>query len=109
MNWLKDSLLDILFLGVILSTLFYPSNISFIIIWVYTVLLITSKLLALFMPSLQKRASKTRTPNWVYHTIYAFSLGALIFVGKWYLAATWAIIWGLSIVLLSKQTKNTKS
>ena len=109
MNWFKDSILDIVFLAVILSTLFYPSNTQFIIIWVYTGLLLISKLLALFMPSLQKRASKTSTPNWIYHTIYALSLGALLYMNKWYLAVSWAVIWILSIVLLSKQTKNTKS
>lgn len=109
MNWLKDSVLDIVFLAIILSTLFYNSSSSFIIIWVYTALLLISKLLALFMPSLQKRASKTSTPNWVYHIIYALSLGTLLYMNKWYLGISWAVIWILSIVLLSKQTKNTKS
>jgi phosphatidylglycerophosphate synthase len=109
MKWLKDSILDVLFLGVIISTLFYPSNTSFIIIWVYTGLLLLSKVFALFMPQLQKRASKTSTPNWVYHLIYAVSSGALLYAQKWYLAALWMIIWILSIILLSKQTKSSES
>lgn len=109
MRWLKDSLLDVLFLGVIFSTLFYPSNTSFIIIWVYTGLLGFSKILAVFMPALQKRAAKTDTPNWIYHIIYATSFGTFLYLNKWYLAAAWAIIWLLSILLLTKQIKNTKS
>lgn len=108
MNWLKDSLLDFLFLLVIISTLFYPSNTSFIIIWVYTALLLISKLLALFMPALQKRAAKTETPNWIYHTIYAISVIALLFINKWYLASSWALIWIISIFLLSKNSKAEK-
>jgi hypothetical protein len=109
MSSLKDSILDLIFLGVILSTLFYPSNSSFIIIWVYTGLLIVSKLLALFMPALQKRASKTTTPNWVYHLIYAASFGTLLYIQRWYLAAAWGAIWILSIILLSIQTKKSDS
>jgi phosphatidylglycerophosphate synthase len=107
MNWFKDSILDLVFMGVIISTLFFPSNTSFIILWVYTGLLLLSKVLALFMPSLQKRASKTSTPNWVYHIIYAVSLVTLLFIQKWYLAGSWAIIWLLSIVLLSKQNNRS--
>ncbi|MBO6621330.1 MAG: hypothetical protein JJ892_02115 [Balneola sp.] len=106
MSWLKDSILDFVFLGVIISTIFLPSDTSFIIIWVYTGLLLLSKILAVFMPSLQKRASKTNTPNWVYHLIYAISLGALIYIHKWYLAGAWALIWGLSILLLTKHNKS---
>jgi hypothetical protein len=109
MKWIKDSILDLVFLIVILSTLFFPSNTSFIIIWVYTGLLIVSKLLALFMPALQKRASKTSTPNWVYHLIYATSFGALLYIQKWYLATAWAVIWIISVILLSMQAKNSKS
>lgn len=109
MSWLKDSILDVVFLVVILSTLFYPTDSSFIIIWVYTSLLLLSKILALFMPYLQKRAKKTTTPNWVYHIIYAASMGSLLYLNKWYLAASWGVIWILSVILLSKQTKKEKS
>jgi len=109
MRWLKDSALDFIFLIVIASTLFYPSNSSFIIIWIYTALLLVSKIIALFMPSLQKRASKTQTPNWVYHCIYALSFGAFIYIQKWYLAVAWALIWVISIILLKKQSNTTKS
>jgi hypothetical protein len=106
MSWLKDSILDLVFMVVIISTVLFPSNTSFIIIWVYTGLLLTSKVLALFMPALQKRAAKTSTPNWVYHLIYAVSLGALLYLNKWYLAGSWAVIWLLSILLLSKQNRS---
>ena len=108
MSKLKDSVLDLVFLVVILSTLFYPSDTSFIIIWIYTGLLIVSKVLAVFMPALQKRASKTSTPNWVYHLIYAVSTGALLYINRWYLAIAWAAIWILSVILLSKQAKSSK-
>lgn len=109
MSKVKDSILDIVFLVVILSTLFYPSSTSFIIIWVYTGLLLFSKVAALFMSGLQKRAAKTTTPNWVYHLIYAASVGTLLYISKWYLAGSWVLIWTISIILLSKQTKNEKS
>lgn len=109
MRWLKDSIIDLAFLGVILSTLFYPSDTTLIIIWAYTGLLGISKVLAVFMPALQKRAAKTDTPNWIYHIIYAASLGTFLYANKWYLAVVWAIIWLLSIIILAKQTKNVKS
>lgn len=106
MSWLKDSVLDVIFMGVIISTLFFPSNTAFIIIWVYTCLLLTSKILALFMPFLQKKAANTNTPNWIYHLIYAVSVGSLLYIQKWYLAGAWALVWILSIFLLSKQNKS---
>lgn len=109
MRWLKDSIIDLIFLGIILSTLFYPSDSNFIIIWVYTGLLSISKILAVFMPALQKRAAKTDTPNWIYHIIYAASFGTFLYLNKWYLAAAWAIIWLLSILILTKQIKKNKS
>lgn len=93
-------------MGVIVSTIFLPSDTSFILIWAYTALLLLSKVLAIFMPSLQKRAAKTNTPDWIYHIIYAVSLGALIFINKWYLASAWALIWVISI-LLTKQNKSS--
>lgn len=107
MRWLKDSALDFIFLIVIASTLFYPSNSSFVIIWVYTALLLLSKVIALFMPSLQKRAAKTQTPNWVYHCIYAISFGTLLYLQKWYLAVAWALVWVISIILLKKQSNTS--
>ena len=109
MKWIKDSLLDIIFLLVIISALFYNSSTTFIIIWIYTGLLLFAKFSALFMPFLQKRAAKTDTPDWIYHIIYGLSFGLLIYLEKWYLSAAWGVIWVLSIIISLKQkNKNTK-
>ncbi len=109
MSWLKDSILDILFLGIIVSTFFYDSNTTYIIIWAYTGLLLISKLLALFVPFLRKRTKSTTTPDIVYHIIYIASFGILFFIEKWYLAICWVIIWALSVILVSMQKKEKES
>lgn len=109
MKLIKDSLIDIIFLLVIISALFYNSSTTFIIIWIYTGLLLFAKISALFMPFLQKRAAKTSTPDWVYHIIYGLSLALLIYLGKWYLSGTWALIWIFSILISLKQKKNSST
>lgn len=105
MSWIKDSLLDLIFLLVILSAVFYPTNVSFTIIWFYTALLLVTKISALFMPGLQKRATKSSTPDVVYHIIYALSIAALLYLEKWYLAGLWALIWVLSIIMIFNYKK----
>lgn len=105
MKWIKDSVLDIIFLCVIISTLFYTNSALFIVIWVYTVLLLIAKVIALFMPFLEKRASKTETPDLVYHLIYGISFALFIYMQKWYLAAAWLLIWGISFYVSLKQKR----
>lgn len=104
MNIIKDTILDLVVLLTIISLAFYESNIQIIIIWIYTGLLLTGKILAFFMPSLQKRANKTSAPDWVYHLIYFLAVSALLYVRLYYLAGIWLLIWGLS-TLISRKNK----
>ncbi len=60
MAWLKDAYLDIVVLLLISLFVVYTNNVLEVILWVYTGLLLLSKILALFMPSLQKRQTKRK-------------------------------------------------
>lgn len=96
MSWIKDSYLDIIVLILIGFYSFFPGEVIEIVLWVYTALLLLGKILALFMPSLQKRAGKTETPAYIYHIIYGLSVLLLLFVKDFYLAGAWMVVWALS-------------
>ncbi|WP_018126471.1 hypothetical protein [Balneola vulgaris] len=102
MNWLKEIIVDILFLGLIILSLFIESDVLFWVLWGYTGILLLGKILALFMPMLQKQAAKTTTPNWVYHLIYFLSVLILSVAQEYYLAGTWLVIWIISSILAQK-------
>lgn len=105
MNWIKDIIIDIVALGALVSLYFFDNSIFLGIIWVYTGMLLIGKILAVFMPSLQKRAQKTNIPDWVYHIIYALSIVILFVVQEYYLIGAWFLIWMLSIVIVVKSKK----
>lgn len=108
MNIVKDILVDLIVLAAIAALLFIQNNILEIIIWVYTGLLLTGKIMALFMPSLQRRANKSATPDWVYHLIYLATISILIYQSFYYLAWLWGTIWIFSIISSQKSNTSTK-
>lgn len=105
MDWIKDIIIDIIALGAISALYFFDNNILLGAVWVYTGLLLVGKILAVFMPSLQKRAQKTETPDWIYHIIYALSIAILLLAQQYYLTGSWALVWLLSIVIVVKSKK----
>ncbi|MDR9419007.1 hypothetical protein [Gracilimonas sp.] len=96
MTWIKDAWLDVIILLFIISLAFYSNSVLEIVLWVYTALLLLSKLLALFMPSLQRRANKSEAPSLFYHIIYGITVAVLLYSGFYYLAGAWIIVWGIS-------------
>ncbi|HBQ60411.1 MAG TPA: hypothetical protein DD671_12525 [Balneolaceae bacterium] len=98
MAWIKDAVVDIIILLFIVAYAISLNSVLQVILWVYTGLLFISKVLALFMPSLQRRANNTQVPIYVYHIIYILTLGTLIYIGDFYFAAAWGIIWVLSVI-----------
>ncbi len=108
MNIIKDIIVDLIVLAAIAALLFIQNDILEIIIWVYTGLLLAGKIMALFMPSLQRRANKSATPDWVYHLIYLSSIAILIWLSSYYLAGVWGVVWMLSIVSSQKPRASRK-
>ncbi len=98
MNWIKDAFLDVavLLIIIILSYFKYPA--LEIILWVYTILLLLSKILAFFVGFLQSKVSNTNVPEWFYHVIYISSIALLVYVKFYYLGTAWFLIWILSAV-----------
>ncbi len=97
MNILKENLLDLLALLTIASTVFIDSQGLIIGLWIYTSLVILSKLVGLFFPSLVQKVNKgIVTPIYFYHIVYLLSAAILIYTGAWYLAGSWLLIWLLS-------------
>lgn len=109
MTWLKDAYLDIIVLLMVGVFALYPSAIFEVIIWVYSGLLILSKLLAFFMPSLQQKANKTGAPPLFYHMVYALTVAIFFFIAKYYLAAAWVVIWLFSAVTSFKSKNKSQS
>ena len=109
MNRFKDVIVDIIVLGAIIAHIFVSNQILEVVLWVYSGLLLLSKLLALFMPLLQSKANKTSVSDWFYHGVYLISVSALIYSHNYYLAGIWALIWILSIVYaMSGKSKKKK-
>lgn len=108
MSWLKDAYLDIVILLVVGIFAVYPNAIFEVVIWVYSGLLILSKFLAFFMPSLQQKANKTGAPEFFYHLIYALTVAIFLLITKYYLAAAWVIIWLLSAISSFRSKNKSK-
>jgi len=108
MKWLKDAYLDIVVLLIIVSYAFYPNDVLNIVLWVYTALLLISKLLTFVMPTLNSKANKTSAPPIFYHIIYGLTVAILFYAENFYLAGAWIVIWVVSVIsfLNTKKSKN---
>lgn len=108
MGWIKDAYLDVIVLLFIVLFAFYANTILEVVLWVYTSLLLISKILALFMPALQQKANKTTAPPLFYNIIYALTVAVLIYSGNYYLSGAWGCIWIISIYSTTySKNKNT--
>ena len=105
---LKESFVDIIATVAIIGSIFYQNDTYIIILWVYTGLILLGKIMALFMPSLAHRASKSTqdAPAWVFHVFYALSCACFLYIGKWYLAGAWILVWSISIYTFYFSKKN---
>lgn len=106
MAWFKDVYLDIIVLLVVALFAFYGNTVLEVVLWVYTGLLLLSRILTFFMPSLQRKANSTQAPTLFYHVIYAATVALLIYSAHYYLGGAWGIIWIVSAV--SSFSKNKK-
>lgn len=105
MKWLKDAYLDVVVLLIILTYAIYPSGVLNIVLWVYTGLLLISKLLIFVMPTLNSKANKTSAPPLFYHIIYGLTVAILIYIKNYYLGSAWIVIWIVSVISLLKTRK----
>lgn len=97
MGWIKDAYLDVIVLLFIVVFALYANTVLEVVLWVYTSLLLLSKILAFFMPSLQQKANNTKAPPLFYNIIYALTVAILIYSDNYYLGGAWAVIWIVSI------------
>lgn len=109
MNWIKFTFLDIVVLILISTFVFTSKDVLEIIIWIYTGILLVSKILYFFVGYLQKKAGNTEAPDWFYHLIYILSFVLLAYSQNYYLAASWAVIWILSTLSTLKKKSTAKS
>lgn len=107
MAWLKDAYLDIIILLFIILYAVTVNQVLEVVLWVYTALLLLSKILSFFMPALKRKASNTTAPNLFYHIIYALSVGIFIYANNYYLGGAWLLVWILSIVTFSLTKEKT--
>lgn len=105
MGWIKDAYLDVIVLLFILVFAMYENTVLEVVLWVYTSLLLLSKVLALFMPALQKKANNTTAPPLFYNVIYAITVAILIYSGNYYLGGAWGVIWIVSVFSFNSPKK----
>lgn len=96
--WVKDALLDLVVLVGLAIYAFTHNQILEVVIWIYTSLILASKILVLFVDFLKQRASKSQVPDMVYHLIYLASVFFLLYSSNYPLTIAWAIIWVISMV-----------
>lgn len=95
-TWIKDALLDLIVLVVIAVYTYYQNSVLEIVIWVYTSLILISKLLFFFVGYLKNKTQRTTVPDLFYHLIYALTVILLVISESFYLATAWIFVWGLS-------------
>ena len=105
MAWIKDSVLDFAVLILIGVFAFTSNDVIQIILWVYTGILLLSKILYFFVGYLKTKAQKTSTPDWVYHIVYLLGIALFAYSTNYYLAGAWFLIWILSLIPTLKTTK----
>ncbi|MEX0724302.1 MAG: hypothetical protein WD357_02825 [Gracilimonas sp.] len=105
MTWIKDAYLDVIILLFIVVFAFYANTVLEVVLWVYTSLLFISKILAFFMPSLQRKANNTTAPQIFYHIVYGLTVGILVYSNNYYLAGAWLAIWIVSVISLNSSKK----
>lgn len=98
MNWVKEALLDVLSVFLIITFAFTAHDVLYVIIWVYTGILLLSKILFFFVDFLQIRAKKTSVPDWFYHLVYVLIIITLVYSKSYYLTGAWTLIWVLSAI-----------
>lgn len=103
MKWLKHVVLDIIVLALIAIYTIYNFNIINIILWVYSTLLLVSKLLYLFVDFFKIKAINNVVPNLFYHIVYLLSIILFIISANYYLSIIWIIIWLVSILSITKK------
>jgi|GEM_PF-606895 len=97
-TWIKDSFLDLLALLFIAFYSFTLNEILEVVIWIYTSLLLLSKILYFFVRFLQTKAIKSNAPIYLAHIVYFLSISLLVYSQNYFLSATWLLIWVLSAI-----------
>ncbi len=107
MNWVKEALLDILSVIAIISFAITSNDTLYVAIWVYTGILLLSKILFFFVNFLQFKAKKTSVSDWFYHIVYVLTIIILTYSKSYYLTGIWVLIWILSIIQNPNKEKKT--
>ncbi len=104
MSWIKSIILDLIILGVIITMVITGAEWARWVILIYTPLMVALKLIAVAgarsVPKMRKAVSGV--PAVVYHLLYGANVALLLFGKEYLLAAGWALIWVLSIVVESR-------
>lgn len=96
--WIRDIILDLLVTLAIVIALFLDFLWLAYAIYVYTILILITRLLLLRSSGLRTVSSKQHSsaPKWIYHLLYATNV-VLLALHLWLLtAAAWAVIWALA-------------
>ncbi len=95
-HWYKDIILDITVLLVIICFALTLNSILEIILWVYSIMILATRLILLSSTFLKQKASKTSAPTYFYHILYFLNFSSFIYIQNYFLATIWGLIWVLS-------------
>lgn len=100
MSWLKEVIVDIAVSVFIVASALYGLLWMQWIVWIYTGIMLLTKGIVLMGDNVLQLMSKTRTnaPEWFSHLLYAINTGVLFYIGWWYAATGWALIWLFSFL-----------
>lgn len=105
MNWIKNTIVDLLTVPVIaLAVFFNGGNILSYVVYIYTGLMVLARLFSLssgnFRSITQKKISEA--PLWVFHIIYFINV-VILLTGSWFItAACWIFIWIAAVIVHKK-------
>ncbi len=106
MNWWKDVLIDVVVTVLIIVLVVTGARWAEIAVWIYTPLMVGAKVLALFARRLLHMVPSS-APPWFFHALYAVNVGVLLVGARWVLAALWALIWALSVLVDRRRVQTT--
>lgn len=104
MDWLKDSLVDIIVTIIIITAVIAESPWINGVVWGYTGILLFAKAIILFGDNALNLLNKTKTdaPLWFSHLLYGTNTVVLMVFTWWYTGVAWAAIWTLSYLAQRK-------
>lgn len=98
MGWIREVIVDLIVNLVIVAAIWIDNDWFYGLILGYTLIMVLAKAAILFSDASQQLLSKAKSsaPDWFYRLSYLANMLILLYLGWWYAAAGWILIWIIS-------------